>query len=164
MVASAAVTVPSALIVASGANAKESHARARGELRAGSSRATGSRRVLLVGDDRRFRALASTLLSQRGYSVSVGHRGDDVVKLAVREGVDVVVIDASASLTAAAHEAARLGCLTPPIGIVAVSADSHAGLATLPVLAKWSPFEALFGAIERACADLSRDEVTSGTA
>ena len=124
----------------------------------------GARRVLLVGDDRRFRALASTLLSQRGYSVSVALRGEDVVELAVRECADVVVIDATSSLTAAAHEAARLGCLTPPIGIVAVSADSHAGLSTLPVVPKWSPFEALFGAIERACADVSCDEVTSGTA
>jgi CheY-like chemotaxis protein len=155
-VADQLIALPSALIVTP-AETLDSPAPAREELRA------GSRRVLLVGDDRRFRALASTLLSQRGYSVSVGHCGEDVVKLAVREGVDVVVIDASASLTAAAHEAARLGCLTPPIGIVAVSADCHAGLATLPVVAKWSPFEALFGAIERACADISRDEVTSGT-
>jgi CheY-like chemotaxis protein len=122
-----------------------------------------SRRVLLVADDRRFRALASTLLSQRGYTVSVGLRGVDVAELAVREAADVVVIDASASLTAAAHEALRLGSLTPPVGIVAVSADSCAGLTTLPVVPKWSPFEALFGAIERACADVARDEVTSGT-
>lgn len=122
----------------------------------------GWRRVLLVSDDRRFRALASTLLSQRGYSVSVGLRGEDVAALAVREAADVVVIDASSSLTAAAHEAARLACLTPPVGIVAVSADSHAGLATLPVVPKWSPFEALFDAIERACEDVARDEVTNG--
>jgi len=122
-----------------------------------------TRRVLLVADDRRFRALASTLLSQRGYSVSVCLRGEDVTELAVREAADVVVIDASSSLTAAAHEAARLGSLTPPVGIVAVSADSHAGLATLPVVPKWSPFEELFGAIERACADVARDEVISGT-
>jgi DNA-binding NtrC family response regulator len=119
------------------------------------------RRVLLVADDRRFRALAATLLSQRGYSVSVGLRGADIAELAVREAADVVVIDASTSLTAAAHEAARLGSLTPPVGIVAVSGDSQAGLATLPVLPKWSPFEALFGAIERACAETARGEVTS---
>lgn len=158
LVAPATVSAPSIELIMTPGETLDSPAPAREELHA------GSRRVLLVGDDRRFRALASTLLSQRGYSVSVGHCGEDVVKLAVREGADVVVIDASASLTAAAHEAARLGCLTPPIGIVAVSADSHAGLTTLPVVAKWSPFEALFGAIERACADVSRDEVTSGTA
>lgn len=125
--------------------------------------AKSTRRVLLVADDRRFRALASTLLSQRGYTVSVGARGADVAELAVREGADVVVIDASDSLTAAARVAARLGSLIPPVAIVAVTADVHAGLATLPVVPKWSPFEALFGAIERACADVARDEVTSAT-
>jgi CheY-like chemotaxis protein len=121
-----------------------------------------TRRVLLVADDRRFRALASTLLSQRGYTVSVCVSRADVAELAVREAADVVVIDASASLTAAAREAARLGSLTPPVGIVAVSADSSLGLATLPVLPKWSPFDALFAAIERAYADSERDGVTSG--
>jgi CheY-like chemotaxis protein len=113
--------------------------------------ASSGRRVLLVADDRRFRALASALLSQRGYSVSVSHHGSDVTELAVREAANVVVIDASASLTAAAQEAAKLAALTPPVGIVAVSANSDAGLVTLPVVSKWSPFEALFGAIERAC-------------
>jgi CheY-like chemotaxis protein len=121
-----------------------------------------TRRVLLVADDRRFRALASTLLSQRGYAVSVCVCRADVAELAVREAADVVVIDASASLTAAAREAARLGSLNPPVGIVAVSADSHAGLATLPVIPKWSPFDGLFAAIERAYASVSHDEVPSG--
>ena len=111
-----------------------------------------ARRVLLVADDRRFRALASTLLSQRGYSVSVCARGADVVELARSEAVDVAVIDASASLTTAARDAARLHALRPPVGIVAVSGDSHTGLAALPVIPKWSPCEALFDAVERACA------------
>jgi CheY-like chemotaxis protein len=119
------------------------------------------RRVLLVADDRRFRALAATLLSRRGYSVAVCARGADVVEAASRESVSVVVIDASASLTAAAREAARLGSLRPPVGIVAVSADCDSGLAALPVVPKWSPCEALFNAIERAGAEASRDEVTS---
>jgi CheY-like chemotaxis protein len=119
------------------------------------------RRVLLVADDRRFRALASTLLSRRGYSVAVCARGADIVKAASSEAADVVVIDASASLTTAARDAARLGSLRPPVGIVAVSADSHSGLAALPVVPKWSPCEALFDAIERAGAEARRDEVTS---
>lgn len=122
--------------------------------------ATSPRRVLLVADDRRFRALAGTLLTRRGYSVAVCARGEDLAQAAVREAADVVVIDASASLTAAARAAARLGALSRPVGIVAVSADAHCGLAALPVLPKWSPFEALFAAIDRACADITPDEVT----
>ena len=119
------------------------------------------RRVLLVADDRRFRALASTLLSRRGYTVYACAREKNVAALAQREAVDVAVIDATASLTAAARDAARLASLRPPVGIVAVSADSPSGLAALPVIPKWSPCEALFDAIERACAEVSRDEVTS---
>jgi CheY-like chemotaxis protein len=119
------------------------------------------RRVLLVADDRRFRALAATLLSRRGYSVAVCARGADLVQAARTEAVDVVVLDASASLTAAARDAARLGSLQPAVGIVAVSADSHSGLVALPVVPKWSPCEALFEAIEAACVEVKRDEVAS---
>jgi CheY-like chemotaxis protein len=120
-----------------------------------------ARRVLLVADDRRFRALACTLLTRRGYAVAVCARSENLAVAAVREAADVVVIDATASLTTAACEAARLAALTPPVGIVAVSAESHSGLAALPVIPKWSPFEALFAAIERACADAPSHEVTS---
>jgi DNA-binding NtrC family response regulator len=119
-----------------------------------------SRRVLLVADDRRFRALAGTLLTRRGHTVTVCARGEDLAEAAVRAAADVVVFDASSSLTAAAREAARLGALSPPVAIVAVSGDPHTGLATLPVIPKWSPFEALFAAIERACADITPHEVT----
>lgn len=119
------------------------------------------RRVLLVADDRRFRALASTLLSRRGYAVAVCGRGADIVEAALTEAVDVVVIDASSSLTTAARDAARLGSLRPPVGIVAVSADPHSGLAALPVVPKWSPCEGLFDAIERAGAEARGNEVTS---
>jgi uncharacterized membrane protein (UPF0127 family)/CheY-like chemotaxis protein len=105
-------------------------------------------RVLLVASDRRFRALASALLTRRGYSVAVGDGTVDLTELAVREGVDVVVIDASASLTAAARDAARLRALRPPIGIVAVGAEAHQSLSALPVIAKWNSFDALYAAIE----------------
>ncbi|MGH2869593.1 MAG: hypothetical protein ACRDNK_18760, partial [Solirubrobacteraceae bacterium] len=108
-----------------------------------------------------FRALASTLLSRRGYSVAVCARGADIVQAALSETVDVVVIDASASLTTAARDAARLSSLRPRVGIVAVGADSHSGLAALPVVPKWNPCEALFDAIERAGADARSDEVAS---
>jgi DNA-binding NtrC family response regulator len=120
-----------------------------------------SRRVLLLAHDRRFRALACTLLTRRGYSVAVCSREDDLTAAAVRESAEVVVIDASASLTVAARLAARLGALHPPVAIVAVSANSTQGLAALPVIPKWSPVEALSDAIERACAELAPDEVPS---
>ena len=118
-------------------------------------------RVLLAAGDRRFRALAATLLSRRGYAVSVCARTCDITEVARREAADVVVLDASASLTSAARDAARLAALEPPVGVVAVSGDAHPGLAAMPVVSKWGPAEALFAAIERAHPQPARiDEVT----
>lgn len=52
-------------------------------------------RVLVVATDRRFRAVASTLLTQRGCEVSVQAPRGDIRAQASRERVDVVVIDAT---------------------------------------------------------------------
>ena len=109
-----------------------------------------STRVLLVGKDRRFRAVASALLRRRDYSVAVGDGSEDVTELASREGTEVVVIDATASLTALARDVARLRALRPRVGVVAVSSEPGEGVAALPMIAKWCSFDALFDAIEQA--------------
>lgn len=119
-------------------------------------------RVLLVARDRRYRAVASTLLSRRGNTVLDCGWGEDVAEIALREQIDVVLFDASASLTATARDAARLAALDPPIGIVAVSEEAQPGLAALPVLPKWTAFEEVFAAIERACSSGSENGVASG--
>jgi CheY-like chemotaxis protein len=111
-------------------------------------------RVLLVAADRRFRTLASASLARRGYHVTAPHRRtDDIAALAVRECVDVAVIDATASLTAAAQVAARLRAVRPLLGIVAVSDDPQQGLSTFPVLSRWGSFDALCAAIEQTRGD-----------
>jgi CheY-like chemotaxis protein len=110
-------------------------------------------RVLLVTTDRRFRALASTLLSQRGYAVIVSRGSEDVSELAERERADVVLLDATASLTAVARQSARLGSLPTPVGVVTVSGESAGSLAALPVLAKWSSFDEVLIAVDRVCRD-----------
>ncbi len=107
-------------------------------------------RLLLVASDRRFRAMALVLLSRRGYSVAVGHPDEEVTELASRVGAEVVVFDATASLTVAARQAARLSSLVPPIGIVAVSGNHQDQLAAMPVISKWNSFDALLDAIEQA--------------
>ena len=106
-------------------------------------------RVLVIAGDRRYRAVAAALLAQRGYHVAAGSRDEDVVSRAARERADVVVIDASSSLTAAACLAARLSALRPRVAVVAVSDEPDSGLAALPVVSKWGEFEDLFCAIER---------------
>jgi uncharacterized protein len=119
-------------------------------------------RVLLVANDRRFRAVASTLLTQRGYSVAVGDHSRDIAEFAVREGAEVVVIDATASLTSVARDVARLEALRPRVGVVVVSAEPRDGLIALPLISKWTSFDVLFEAIEQAGSDTRPSGVASG--
>ncbi len=111
---------------------------------------TRAPRVLVVTTDRRFRAVASTLLTQRGCEVSVHPVRGDIRAQAARERIDVVVLDATASLTAAAEASAGLQTLRPQVGLVAVSSDPCDRLATLPVVPKWGSVDDLYHAIECA--------------
>jgi CheY-like chemotaxis protein len=114
------------------------------------SPAAARTRVLLVAPDRRFRAVASALLRRRGCSVTTHDDLLEVAELATRTGAEVVVIDATPSLTATAHAAAKLQRLRPPVAIVAVANEPHERLSALPVLPKWGSFDALYAAIEQA--------------
>jgi len=116
-------------------------------------------RVLVVAADRRFRMFASTSLARRGYHVTVRNGTADIVELAVRECADVVVIDATASITAAVHEVARLQTIRPLLGMVVVSEDPQQGLSTLPILPRWGSLDSLCAAIEQAGADRRSAEV-----
>jgi uncharacterized membrane protein (UPF0127 family) len=106
-------------------------------------------RVLLVGADRRFRCVAAALLTRRGYEVTLGDRTTNLAELVRRDGADVVVLDAGVSLTEAAHGAAQVESLDPPVGVVVVAEESERRLSAMPVLAKWESFEQLYGAIEQ---------------
>jgi uncharacterized protein len=116
-----------------------------------SASASDAIRVLLVATDRRFRSVAAALLTRRGCTVAASERASDVAALAKRECVDVVVLDAGGSLTVAAREAAQIERLEFPVGVVVVDEQESDDLSTMPVLAKWGSFDALFEAIELAC-------------
>lgn len=107
-------------------------------------------KVLLVGTDRRFRSVAAALLTRRGCAVTLGDRTVNIADLARREAADVVVLDAGVSLTDAAHGAAQIETLDPPVGVVVVGEEAERSLSAMPVLPKWGSFDALFGAIEHA--------------
>jgi CheY-like chemotaxis protein len=110
-------------------------------------------RVLVIAHDRRFRSVASLLLAQRGCKVTTSSNASRVADLVARDGADVIVIDAGPLLTTARTVAAAQA-LRPPVGVVVVADEPESGLGDLPVLAKWGPFENIFGAIELA--DLDR--------
>lgn len=110
----------------------------------------GKTRVLLVGADRRFRSVAGVLLTRRGCSVALGDHTASLSEQVSREAPEVVVLDAGISLTEAARGAAQIEALDPPVGVVVVGEESELGLSTMPVLPKWSSFDGLYEAIERA--------------
>jgi uncharacterized protein len=107
-------------------------------------------RVLLITSDRRFRVLAAALLTQRGCSVTLAERMAGVAARATHEASDVVVLDATASMTAAAREAADVDALKPRVGVVMVAEETADTIAATLALPKWESFDRLHGAIEAA--------------
>jgi uncharacterized protein len=108
-------------------------------------------RVLVISRDRHFRSVTSMLLSHRGCSVSATAKSSGVAELINRDRADVVVVDAGQS-PASVQAIAAAAAFVRSVGIVVVdetSSDSQRP----PVLAKWGPFEQLFGAIEQAAQD-----------
>jgi uncharacterized protein len=112
-------------------------------------------RVLVIGADRRFRSMAATLLERRGLSVGVAERPSAITRLAELENADVVVLDASGSLTRAAQDAAELEALLPGVGVVVVAEQATSALSSMPVLAKWGDFSRLYEAVAQALHDRS---------
>jgi uncharacterized protein len=114
----------------------------------------GSARVLLISSDRRFRSLAAALLTQRGCSVDSAERMADAAGLAIDNAAEVVILDASNSLGAAAHQAALIEALEPRTGVIMVADAAACAVARTLVIAKWQSFDSLYAEIEDARARL----------
>jgi uncharacterized membrane protein (UPF0127 family) len=110
---------------------------------------SGELRVLLIAGDRRFRAVAMTLLERRGLSVAVGE-ASILSKPDVLAKVDVVVLDAGSSITGAARDVATISAAAPKVGVVIVAERPAGELSSMPVLPKWGSFDGLISAIEHA--------------
>jgi|SRR4051794_6221068 DNA-binding NtrC family response regulator len=111
-------------------------------------------RVLVVSRDRPFVAMAKFLLARDGLETKSSTRPGDLFEL-VQQGVDVVVIDATASLANAASAAAELEALYPGIGVIVVCDERGPQAGALPVLPKWAALEGLGEAARRAYLRLS---------
>ncbi len=110
----------------------------------------GAPRILLLSEDRRFRAVAAALLIRRGWPVTVGRVGESLAEIVAQERPDVAVVDASHSLTAAAEAVARLQRDHRGVAVMAVSEADRPQLSALPTHPKWGSFDALCLAIEKA--------------
>ena len=109
--------------------------------------------ILVVSRDHHFRSVTTMLLGHRGCSVTTTTSPSRVAELAVRDVVDVVVIDIGADFSAAEATAAAAEGLSRHIGVVVVCENPALAPRGMRALDKWGPFEALFAAIERADAE-----------
>jgi CheY-like chemotaxis protein len=108
-------------------------------------------RVLLVASDRRYLHVAALLLTRRGCDVATAETGRDVVALVDRHRSNVLVVDATNSVTAAARTIAAVAAMPVAPHILAVSdSDGGSTLQSLHLLPKWTGLDRLIDNVESA--------------
>ena len=115
----------------------------------GNVRALHQIRVLVVGNDPSFVKVVGFLFRRHGFAVATTRRPSQALEVVVRHRANVVVLDASDSLTSAARLAAAIEALHPTVGIVAVAqAGASTRMASFNMFAKWD-FAPLVEEVER---------------
>jgi uncharacterized membrane protein (UPF0127 family) len=110
-------------------------------------------RVLLGTRDDQFLRLAEFLLTRNGFAVESTKKIVNAVDLVWRQRLDVVVLDASESLSEAARTAAAIEALHPQVGVLIVCDDERPRPTTgLEILEKWEALETLTDDIRRSYA------------
>jgi uncharacterized membrane protein (UPF0127 family) len=113
-------------------------------------------RVLLGTRDDEFLRLAQFLLTRNGFAVESTKKIVNAVDLVWRQRLDVVVIDASESLSEAARTAAAIEALHPQVGVMIVCDDERPRPTTgLEITEKWEALETLADDIRRSYASAS---------
>jgi uncharacterized membrane protein (UPF0127 family)/CheY-like chemotaxis protein len=108
-------------------------------------------RVLLASRDDDFMRLAHFLLTRNGFTVETTKKISQAVDLVGRFWLDVVVLDASESLSEAARTVAAIEALHPQVSVLLVSDDERPKPnAALHVADKWEAMETLTEDIRRA--------------
>src|SRR5262245_26606982 len=101
-------------------------------------------RVLLASRDDRFLRLSRFLLTRDDFAVESTKRLPGAVDFVERHGTDVVVLDASDSLSEAARTVAAIEALNPRVRVLLVcDADRPRPTTGLNVMEKWQSLETL---------------------
>lgn len=104
-------------------------------------------RVLVVSAEEPFRAASTMLIGRRDCKVFSLPDAYGAAELIAQERLDVAVVDGAEQLRAIAGQLAQS---VPPVGVVSVGDAEDVGQPGGPSLARWTRFEDLFEAIERA--------------
>jgi uncharacterized protein len=108
-------------------------------------------RVLLATRDDDFMRLAHFLLTRNGFTVETTKKMSQAVDVVGRYWMDVVVLDATDSLSEAARTVAAIEALHPQVSVLLVSDDERPKpTAALKVTDKWEAMETLTEDIRRA--------------
>jgi uncharacterized membrane protein (UPF0127 family) len=108
-------------------------------------------RVLLGTRDDQFLRLAEFLLTRNGFAVETTREIANAVDLVWRQRLDVVVLDATDSLSEAARTAAAIEALHPQVAVLIVCDDERPKPSTgLPIREKWEALETLSDDIRRS--------------
>jgi CheY-like chemotaxis protein len=119
--------------------------------RLGNVRALHPPRVVLAGRDKRFVKVASFLLARHGFRVSHAASEADLMELADKELVDVVILDASVSSSSSLRTAVALSAVHPHLRILLATDRIASPLgSTYPQVDKWRGLQALPEDVERA--------------
>jgi CBS domain-containing protein len=116
-------------------------------------------RVLVVSAEEPFRAASTMLIERRDCVVFSLPSVYGAAELIAHERLDVAVVDGAEPLRAIAGELAQAGA---PVGVVSVGDAEDVGLPGGPQLARWTRFEELFDAIERADRARARECAAEG--
>jgi uncharacterized protein len=110
-------------------------------------------RVLLGTRDEDFLRLAEFLLTRNGFAVESTRKIMSAVDLIGRQRLDVVVLDASESLSETARTVAAIEALHPQVGVLLVSDDERPKPTSgLQIAEKWEALETLTDDIRRSYA------------
>ena len=110
-------------------------------------------RVLLATPDDYFLRLARFLLSRNGFTVETTKKVANAVDLVSRYWLDVVVLDASDSLSETARTVAAIKALHPQVSVLLVADDERPKPnGGLQIADKWGAIETLTDDIRRAYA------------
>jgi DNA-binding NtrC family response regulator len=106
--------------------------------------------VLVAAQDRRFQRMAGFLLTRAGLKVSMLRKVGDVLSIVERNRPDVVILDATGSLSEAGRTAAVVEALHAGTTVVLVAEDDHIPEVTnLHVHPKRESYDELAANLER---------------
>lgn len=114
-------------------------------------------RVVVAGADARFARVAGFLLARRGFEVELSRRPSNVLDFLSEKGADIVILDATDSLSEAMRSIAAIEASHPHVTAILVADEvAETQYGTYQILPKWTSLETLILNLEAMHLGLAR--------